>query len=39
LLEKLGGDSIAEIKPRFDSLRKARREDLQMDNVPHVFWE
>ena len=39
LIEKLGGDSIAEMKPRFDSLRKARLEDLQMDNVPHVFWE
>jgi chorismate synthase len=39
LIEKLGGDSIPEMKPRFDALRKARLEDLQMDNVPHVFWE
>lgn len=39
LLEKLGGDSINEIKPRFDSLRKATLEDLPMDNIPHVFWE
>ena len=39
LIEKLGGDSMAEMKPRFDSLRKARLEDLQMDNIPHVFWE
>lgn len=39
LLEKLGGDSMTEIKPRFESLRKASLEDLQMDNVPHVFWE
>jgi chorismate synthase len=39
LLEKLGGDSINEIKPRFESLRKATLEDLPMDNVPHVFWE
>ncbi|MEW5938538.1 MAG: chorismate synthase [Chloroflexota bacterium] len=39
LLEKLGGDSMDEIKPRFESLRKARLEDLRMDNVPHVFWE
>lgn len=39
LIEKLGGDSMNEMKPRFDSLRKARLEDLQMDNTPHVFWE
>ena len=39
LLEKLGGDSIAEMKPRFDSLRKASLDDLPMDNIPHVFWE
>jgi chorismate synthase len=38
LLEKLGGDSLNEIKPRFDSLRKATLEDLTMDNLPHVFW-
>jgi chorismate synthase len=39
LLEKLGGDSIHEIKPRFETLRKASLEDLPMDNIPHVFWE
>jgi chorismate synthase len=39
LLEKLGGDSINEMKPRFESLRKATLEDLVMDNIPHVFWE
>jgi chorismate synthase len=39
LLEKLGGDSMNEIKPRFESLRKATLEDLPMDNIPHVFWE
>jgi len=39
LLEKLGGDSMNEIKPRFESLRKATLDDLKMDNVPHVFWE
>jgi len=39
LIEKLGGDSIAEMKPRFESLRKAKLEDLQMDNAPHIFWE
>jgi chorismate synthase len=39
LIEKLGGDSMSEMKPRFDMLRKASLEDLPMDNVPHVFWE
>ena len=38
LLEKLGGDSLNEMKPRFESLRKATLEDLPMDNVPHIFW-
>ncbi len=32
LLEKLGGDSLAEMKPRFASLRRARLSDLPMDN-------
>lgn len=39
LIEKLGGDSMAEMKSRFGTLRKASLEDLQMDNVPHIFWE
>lgn len=39
LLEKLGGDSIHEMKPRFEALRKATLEDLPMDNIPHIFWE
>jgi chorismate synthase len=39
LLEKLGGDSMNEIKPRFESLRKAKLDDLHMDNTPHIFWE
>jgi chorismate synthase len=39
LLEKLGGDSVNEMKPRFESLRKTTLEDLQMDNTPHIFWE
>jgi chorismate synthase len=39
LIEKLGGDSMKEMKPRFKALRKAMLEDLQMDNIPHVFWE
>ncbi len=39
LTEKLGGDSMKEMKPRFESLRKATLDDLQMDNTPHIFWE
>lgn len=37
LCEKLGGDSIAEMKPRFEALRKLRIEDLPMDAVPWRF--
>jgi chorismate synthase len=39
LIEKLGGDSLNEMKPRFESLRKATLEDLPMDDHSHVFWE
>ncbi len=39
LIEKLGGDSMDEMKPRFETLRKASLDDLPMDNIPHVFWE
>jgi chorismate synthase len=38
LIGKLGGDSMEEMKPRFEQLRKARLEDLPMDNTSHVFW-
>ncbi len=38
LLEKLGGDSLAEMKPRFESLRQMRLEDLHMLNEPTIFW-
>jgi chorismate synthase len=37
LLEKLGGDSLDEMRPRFESLRRARLEDLPMDNVEWRF--
>lgn len=37
LLEKLGGDSLAEMQPRFAALRQARLEDLPMDNAPWRF--
>jgi chorismate synthase len=39
LIEKLGGDSLAEMKPRFETLRKARLEDLQIDNQSQIWWE
>ncbi|MCB2180332.1 chorismate synthase [bacterium] len=39
LLEKLGGDSLAEIRPRYEALRQAKLEDLSMDNHPHIWWE
>lgn len=37
LIEKLGGDSLDEMRPRFDALRRARLEDLPMDNVEWRF--
>jgi chorismate synthase len=37
LLEKLGGDSLAELKPRFASLRRAHLDDLPMDGRPWRF--
>ncbi len=37
LLEKLGGDSIAEMEPRFAGLCRARLEDLPMDNTAWRF--
>ncbi len=38
LLEKLGGDSLDEMLPRFQSLRQARLSDLHMDGREHIFW-
>jgi chorismate synthase len=38
LLEKLGGDSLAEMLPRFQALRQARLSDLQMENIPQKWW-
>jgi chorismate synthase len=37
LCEKLGGDSIDEMQPRFESLRKLRIEDLPMDATSWRF--
>lgn len=38
LIEKLGGDSLAEMRPRFASLRRARLSDLPMDGGEHLWW-
>ena len=38
LIEKLGGDSIAEMMPRFESLRQARLKDIAMDGKSHRWW-
>ncbi|MCB9452000.1 MAG: chorismate synthase [Anaerolineaceae bacterium] len=37
LLEKLGGDSLDEMRPRFEALRQARLSDLLMDNTEWRF--
>jgi chorismate synthase len=38
LLEKLGGDSLEELRPRFAALRRAHLADLPMDGREHIFW-
>ena len=38
LLEKLGGDSLAEMLPRFTALRQMRLSDLPMDAAAHTWW-
>jgi chorismate synthase len=38
LIEKIGGDSLDEMRPRFENLRKARLSELPMDNTEHIFW-
>jgi len=37
LIEKLGGDSVDEMQPRFKALRRASLEDLEMDDTPWRF--
>ena len=39
MIEKLGGDSMVEILPRFQTLKQARLKDLPMDNHPIKWWE
>lgn len=38
LLEKLGGDSLGEMRPRFATLRRAALDDLTMDGASRVYW-
>ncbi len=38
LIEKLGGDSIAEMTPRFDALKSATFECVRMSGKTHAFW-
>ena len=38
LLEKLGGDSLDEMRPRFAALRRARLDDLRMSGEERIFW-
>lgn len=38
LMEKLGGDSISEITPRFNDLRQNDLDHLNMRNAPQDFW-
>jgi len=37
LMEKLGGDSLEEMRPRFEALRQARLDELPMDDAPWAF--
>ncbi|MDH5507013.1 MAG: chorismate synthase [Anaerolineae bacterium] len=38
LLEKLGGDSIEEITPRFAALKKSQISDLNIETDAHTWW-
>ena len=38
LIEKLGGDTVDEMLPRYQTLRQARLSDLGMDGTPTIFW-
>jgi chorismate synthase len=38
LIEKLGGDSIAEMKPRYAALRQPRLSDLPVQSADRIFW-
>jgi chorismate synthase len=38
LIEKLGGDSMDEMMPRFKNLRQLSLNDVEIDGKEHVFW-
>lgn len=38
IVRKIGGDSLSEMMPRFDKLRRATLSDLAMDGKDVVFW-
>jgi chorismate synthase len=38
LLEKLGGDSLEEMQPRFAALPRTTLEDLKMARSEHLYW-
>ena len=38
LLEKLGGDTLDEIKDRYAALRSPKLDDLVLSGNPHIFW-
>jgi len=38
LLEKLGGDSLAEQRPRFEQLRNLSLDTLTLSQKTHIFW-
>jgi chorismate synthase len=38
LLEKLGGDSLDEMRPRFEQLRSLTIASLHLSAEPKVFW-
>jgi chorismate synthase len=38
LLEKLGGDSLAELQRHFAQLAQPRLQDLEVDGQTHIFW-
>jgi chorismate synthase len=39
LLDKLGGDSLAEMQPRYAALPRGNLDELEMDNEPWRFAE
>jgi chorismate synthase len=38
LLEKLGGDSLSEMRPRYEQLRQATIKDTSLQSNAHIFW-